>query len=77
VRPDWDDTKINTMLTLLRQKFALGSELAKKLLDTGNRDLVEGNTWGDTFWGVCKGQGENMLGKLLMQVRAELRGEQR
>lgn len=32
----------------------------------------EGNTWGDKFWGVCDGEGENHLGKLLMEVRAEL-----
>jgi predicted NAD-dependent protein-ADP-ribosyltransferase YbiA (DUF1768 family) len=34
--------------------------------------LIEENTWGDTFWGICKGQGENHLGRLLMQIRDEL-----
>lgn len=43
--------------------------LQAKLLETGNEELVEGNYWGDTFWGVCRGRGENHLGKLLMKVR--------
>ena len=33
---------------------------------------IEGNTWNDTFWGVCNGQGQNWLGKILMLVRSEL-----
>src|SRR5581483_4046946 len=53
VRPDWDLVKKNVMLTALRLKFTLGSELAAKLLATGDTVLVEGNTWGDTYWGVC------------------------
>lgn len=43
------------------------------LLKTGDEELVEGNTWGDTFWGVCKGKGRNELGKILMKVREEFR----
>jgi predicted NAD-dependent protein-ADP-ribosyltransferase YbiA (DUF1768 family) len=39
---------------------------------TGDEELVEGNWWNDTFWGVCNGVGENNLGKLLMKIRAEL-----
>ena len=39
---------------------------------TGNAVLVEKNDWGDTFWGVCSGKGENYLGRLLMQVRKEI-----
>ncbi len=73
LRADWDDVRIDVMHALLRLKFAPGSDLAKMLLDTGDAELVEGNTWGDRFWGVCGGEGENNLGKLLMKVRAELR----
>jgi len=58
---------------LLQQKFKHGSPLADLLLKTGTQDLVEGNTWGDTFWGVCRGKGKNHLGRLLMLVRQELR----
>ena len=44
---------------------------------TGNLVLEEGNGWHDTFWGVDlkTGEGENHLGRILMQVREELREE--
>jgi predicted NAD-dependent protein-ADP-ribosyltransferase YbiA (DUF1768 family) len=63
------------MRELLRQKFAKPSILADRLIDTGNCQLIEGNYWGDTFWGVCKGKGENWLGKLLMEIRAEIQNK--
>jgi predicted NAD-dependent protein-ADP-ribosyltransferase YbiA (DUF1768 family) len=62
------------MEDLSRQKFS-HPELRQKLLDTGSCTLVEGNTWGDTFWGVCDGVGENHLGKLLMTIRADLESD--
>lgn len=68
---DWEDLKIVIMRELLFLKFALPS-LRASLLETGDADLIEGNTWGDTFWGVCRGRGQNWLGKLLMEVRAEI-----
>jgi ribA/ribD-fused uncharacterized protein len=73
LRPDWEGVKINVMRTLIMQKFAAGTELANKLLSTGDAELIEGNAWGDTFWGVCRGKGHNHLGKLLMEQRASLR----
>lgn len=72
-RPDWNAIRVEVMTRLLRRKFRPGSHLAEKLLATGGADLVEDNTWGDTFWGICRGEGLNTLGKLLMQVRDELR----
>lgn len=66
-----DIVKIEIMRDLLRQKFQ-HAELKRKLLDTGDRELIEGNVWGDTFWGVCGGRGQNRLGKLLMEIRAEI-----
>jgi len=72
MRSDWNSIKLDVMEHLLRQKFAVGSELSEKLLATGHRRLVEGNFWNDCFWGVCKGKGENHLGQLLMQIRKEL-----
>lgn len=72
LRSGWDDDKINVMWLLLGQKFAPGTELAEKLLNTGNVAIVEGNHWGDTFWGVCNGKGRNMLGYLLMKQRSFL-----
>lgn len=79
LREGWDDHKVEVMLWLLRQKFAQGSELAQKLLGTGDEMLVEGNNWHDRYWGVCSCRrcsscGENVLGVLLMQVRDELLG---
>lgn len=70
-RPDWEQVKLLVMKDLVRQKF-WNPEYAAKLLSTGNHELIEGNTWNDTFWGVCKGVGENNLGKILMAVRSEL-----
>ncbi len=72
LRPDWEEVKEAVMLTGLRAKFAVGSDLAAKLMATGNAKLIEGNNWSDTYWGVCQGTGKNRLGILLMQVRQEL-----
>ena len=52
-------------------------ELRRLLLSTGDRVLIEGNTWNDTFWGVSlkSGNGQNHLGKILMRVRERLKQE--
>lgn len=71
IRADWEQVKLSVMLELLRGKFKC-ADLRAKLLSTGNAELVEGNNWNDTFWGVCNGRGQNHLGKLLMQVRNEI-----
>ncbi len=72
VREDWDLVKLDIMYDLILQKFRKDNLLRDKLLKTMGRELQEGNTWGDYFWGVCSGQGENHLGKILMRVRDEL-----
>lgn len=71
----WRTYKIKLMHNLLQQKFDVYKSpiLAKKLIDTGDAELIEGNNWHDTFWGVCDGVGENHLGKLLMEVRTEIK----
>lgn len=71
LRPDWEEIKIGVMRGLLEQKFA-DAKLQAKLIATGNAELVEGNFWHDTFWGVCNGVGDNHLGKLLMEVRMKM-----
>jgi ribA/ribD-fused uncharacterized protein len=71
LRPDWDDVKLQVMEYALKQKFA-DPELRAKLIATGDAELIEGNWWGDVFWGVCKGKGENHLGRLLMKLRKEI-----
>lgn len=72
IRSDWNSVRVNVMRELLRQKFRLGTPLAEALLVTRVSRLQEGNDWGDVFWGVCNGRGQNVLGKLLMRVREEL-----
>ena len=72
IRPDWEEKKLQVMEMLVSQKFHNIPEYREKLIATGDEELVEGNTWGDTFWGVCNGIGENHLGKILMKIRKEL-----
>jgi ribA/ribD-fused uncharacterized protein len=74
LRSDWEDVKLDVMRRVLAVKFAPDTALSILLTSTGDRLLIEGNTWNDRFWGVCKGQGRNWLGHLLMARRAELRG---
>jgi len=74
VRKDWSAVRVVIMKELLQQKFAIPT-LREKLLQTGQVTLIEGNTWGDTFWGVCHGIGYNTLGKLLMEIRTTLQNE--
>lgn len=74
LRPGWDDIKIHVMRYLLHQKFAQ-EPFHSLLLATGEQHIEEGNAWGDRFWGVSpvgSGNGQNMLGRLLMQVRREI-----
>lgn len=68
LREGWDDIRLEVMRQLCWQKFAL-LDLRQKLLATGSVELIEGNTWGDKFWGVCEGVGENNLGLILMNIR--------
>ena len=74
IRSDWEKIKVGIMLECLITKFKY-KELEKKLLDTGNEVLVEGNYWHDNFWGNCTCnkckniKGLNKLGKLLMFIR--------
>ncbi len=74
LRSEWESMKDGIMLDLNRQKFR-DPDLRKKLLATGNATLIEGNTWGDMYWGVCAhiGKGKNRLGQILMQIRDEVR----
>jgi ribA/ribD-fused uncharacterized protein len=72
MRSDWHQVKLQVMEDLVRQKFTNDPELRKKLIQTKNKPIQEGNRWGDTFWGVCRGKGHNHLGKIIMKVRSEL-----
>ena len=76
LRTDWEDVKLTVMYELLMLKFE-GTELREKLVGTGERELIEGNTWGDREWGAVweGGQwiGKNKLGVALMDVREALK----
>ena len=73
VRPNWEAIKLHVMQGLVERKFK-HEHLAKLLLATGDEYLVEGNTWGDRFWGQCPiDNGHNHLGIILMDVRQSLR----
>ena len=61
------------MRTCLIEKFS-DPVLRDKLMATGNCQLIEGNTWGDRYWGVCDGVGQNHLGRLLMEIRDQIQG---
>ena len=69
LRPDWEEIKDQVMMEVLEAKFSQNPDLSKLLVETEDALLVEGNTWGDKYWGVCKGVGENHLGIILMKIR--------
>lgn len=76
LRGDWDTVKVGIMEEIVRAKFSQNPDLAARLMDTGDMELIEGNRWHDSFWGVdlMTGKGDNNLGIILMKIRAELGG---
>lgn len=76
LREDWETVKADCMFQVLKAKFK-NPELREQLLATEDAELIEGNTWGDHYWGKVKYKnkwvGQNMLGKLLMVLRDDLR----
>lgn len=72
LRPDWNAYRLVAMENIVRAKFTLNPELKEKLINTGDAELIEGNWWNDTYWGVCNGVGQNHLGKILMKIREEI-----
>ena len=81
LRNDWELVKIRIMHAICYAKFSQNEDLAEKLLATGDEYLEEGTYWHDNCWGNCYCEkcknitGENRLGKILMQVREELRND--
>lgn len=77
-KPDWDEwnqKKVDIMLSVVYAKFDQNPELQEKLLETGNAILVQGGLKNDLFWGVSTetGTGENYMGAILMHVRKTLK----
>lgn len=75
LRPGWKEERLHWMALVQRAKYT-DPKLRELLLSTGERDLQEGNNWGDDYWGLVKGKGQNHLGKILMQLREELHREE-
>lgn len=83
VRPDWDQMKLGHMRLLVEDKIRRNPTFAATVLATGSGAIVEGNYWGDTFWGVATrdvpkkgvkaGEGANNLGRLIMAERDRMR----
>lgn len=72
IRDDWELVKLPLMSVFVTLKFDQNPDLLLLLRSTGSAELIEGNWWGDTYWGICNGKGENFLGKILMNVRSGL-----
>lgn len=68
-RQDWDQVRVQIMREVVECKFKQNRWLMQKLMNTGKAKLIQENDRNDTFWGVYKGEGENMLGKILMEIR--------
>lgn len=74
-RKDWDEVKVGIMKVILQAKANQHEYVMRKLLETGERELIE-DSWRDSFWGWGENKdGKNMLGRLWMQIRDELRQE--
>ena len=71
------EEKLRVMELALYHKFTLSTSWGKKLLETGDEEIVEWNNWNDLFWGkdIKTKEGLNHLGKLLMNIRSKLRME--
>jgi ribA/ribD-fused uncharacterized protein len=78
ITPGWSKIKFDRMRAVLRAKFTQHEDLAELLLSTGNSKLIETATVDNTvnrLWGEVNGQGKNMLGLMLMELREELRAK--
>lgn len=73
LRPDWEQVKDDVMRMAVLQKFLTHADIREVLLNTGEELIVE-NAAGDWYWGCgADGTGKNMLGKILEEVRTEIR----
>lgn len=69
--PGWEEQKLEIMTSILEEKFGQNPTLMKRLIDTGNCILINGNNKHETYWGMdlYSWYGENHLGKILMSIR--------
>lgn len=78
LRPDWELVKDDIMYEICWHKFADNPAMREKLVGTGDATLIEETWWHDTYWGICTcprcgGRGQNKLGKILMDVRENIK----
>ncbi len=73
LRKDWEEIKERVMYEINLDKFTRHQYLKDKLLATGDAHLEEANNHGDMCWGTVNGKGKNLLGKILMRIRLELK----
>ena len=73
IRDDWEEVKYDVMVECLREKFKI-KKFKQALIDTGKEEIAEdAREWNDCIWGLGRsGNGQNLLGKALMQVRDEI-----
>lgn len=82
LREDWDEVKNDVMRRVVRLKFEQNTDLRKRLIDTDDAVLIEGNNWHDNYWGACtcegceRKKGKNMLGNILMELRSEFQKQE-
>jgi len=69
LRTGWSKMRLEIMYRLLQSKFQHSNDLTTRLMNTYPKTLIESNTWGDQFWGICRNYGDNHLGNMLMVLR--------
>ncbi len=67
---EWNEMRDEVMIECVSSKFMRSRRLRNLLIETGDKHLEETNHWGDTYWGVCQGKGQNRLGEILMATRS-------
>ena len=81
LRSDWEEIKISVMTNAIRYKFKPGTSWYYRLMKNPSELIIEWNNWHDNFWGDCVClrcadiDGQNHLGKIIMQYRDELLNE--
>ena len=68
IDPNWDNNRMKVMYKAIYHKFYDDEYLRTYLIQTGDQDLIEANPY-DNFWGIGNGNGKNMVGKIIMEIR--------
>ncbi len=76
LRPDWEEVKVKVMIQFVTMKFH-DPTMRNLLKNTGTATLIEGNSWHDCYWDICRctgcgNIGQNRLGLILMSLRSKL-----